>query len=65
MILTCLQEVTPETRVAISPAAVKAYCQMGYQIICESGLGLGADFSDGDYLQNGGTLLTSQKKILA
>lgn len=65
MILTCLQERTPETRVAISPAVVKAYLHMGYQVICESGLGESSGFSDADYLENGALVLSSRKKILS
>jgi alanine dehydrogenase len=45
-----------EFRVGLSPASVRVLCDNGHQVFVETGAGLGAGFSDEDYVTAGGTI---------
>lgn len=53
-----------ENRVALVPESVKKLVAAGNEIFVESGAGLLAGASDGDYEQAGAVILTSQKELL-
>jgi NAD(P) transhydrogenase subunit alpha len=53
MMIACLLENAPETRVAITPSSAKRYLEWGFEVAIEKGAGVKAGFSDADYLQLG------------
>ncbi len=64
MIIAALREGGNETRVAITPAAVKHYTQLGYSVTCESNAGIASGFSDEDYQQAGASIVKDRKSLL-
>ncbi len=64
MIIAAWQEPTPETRVAITPTAVKHYLKLGFDVICEQDAGKLSGFSNDDYAQAGATLVKNKKNLL-
>ncbi|PAA90481.1 hypothetical protein BOX15_Mlig031306g1, partial [Macrostomum lignano] len=46
-----------ERRVALSPAAVQLLSKKGFRINVEKGAGVGAEFLDGDFQQNGASIV--------
>ena len=66
MIITALNEKnTNETRVAITPNAVKHYLKLGFEVICEKNAGQAAGFSDADYEAVGASIESNRKSLLA
>lgn len=63
MIITALREGN-ETRVAITPAAVKQYLKLGFEVLCEHNLGKFSGFSDASYEQAGARILKDRKALL-
>lgn len=63
MNIAALREGGNETRVAITPQAVKHYTKLGFQIIIEQGAGLAAGFHDTLYLDVGAKIDTDRTKI--
>ena len=63
MIIAAMNE-NGETRVAITPNAVKHYLKLGLEVVCEKGAGLASGFSDADYEQAGASIVASQKSVL-
>ena len=47
-----------EFRVGLTPVSVRACTEASHQVFIETGAGLGAGFSDNDYLQAGGHILS-------
>lgn len=65
MIIAAMREPGPETRVAITPNAVKHYIKQGFDVSCESQAGLLSGFSDKDYEQAGATIIKDKKSLLS
>ena len=54
MIIGALKETKyQETRVAIIPETVVKYKKLGYEVMVETGLGLGSGFNDDEYIKSG------------
>jgi NAD(P) transhydrogenase subunit alpha len=54
-----------ETRVAITPDAVKKYASQGLSVVIESGAGVSAAVPDADYLAAGATIAPSAEAVLS
>jgi NAD(P) transhydrogenase subunit alpha len=63
MTIAVLKEISPETRVALTPETVHKLTQISVNILIEQGAGESANFPDSDYLQAGGIIVT-RKEIL-
>jgi NAD(P) transhydrogenase subunit alpha len=59
------ERVAGETRVAITPDAVKKYADMGLSVVIETGAGLGSSIPDADYAAAGAKIARSAKDALA
>ncbi|MDI9818608.1 MULTISPECIES: Re/Si-specific NAD(P)(+) transhydrogenase subunit alpha [unclassified Legionella] len=64
MIISALNESDKDTRVAITPSAVKNYSKMGFEIHFETNAGKASGFSDTDYQQAGATVVNNRKALL-
>ena len=64
MIIAAMQEPDHETRVAITPTAVKHYIKLGLDVACEHNAGQLAGFSDQEYEQAGATIIRNKKLLL-
>lgn len=64
MIIAAMHEPGPETRVAITPTAVKHYIKLGLQVTCEHNAGLLAGFNDQDYEEAGATIIGNRLSLL-
>lgn len=64
MIIAAMHEPAPETRVAITPASVKHYIKMGFEVICEHNAGKLSGYNDTDYEQAGATITKDRKSLL-
>jgi len=53
-----------ENRIPITPAHAKKLCAMGAELVVESGMGLGAGFSDSEYTAAGATISTDRRALL-
>jgi len=59
-------EIKPgEHRVGLTPTAVREYVGHGHGVLVQSGAGLGAGYSDGDYLKAGATLADDAAAVFA
>ncbi len=59
-----MHEANNETRVAITPAAVKNYIKLGYTVNCEHNAGELAGFNDAAYEQAGATIISNRQSLL-
>jgi NAD(P) transhydrogenase subunit alpha len=57
MMIAALKETQHETRVALTPNAVKQYLKLGLTVAIEKDAGLGSGYSDEDYIQAGAAIL--------
>lgn len=65
MIIAALNEnISNETRVAITPNAVKQYLKLGLEVICEKNAGLASGFSDAEYEAAGAKIIPERKELL-
>ena len=64
MIIAAMHEPHDETRVAITPNAVKQYVKLGFEVLCEHNAGLLSGFSDDDYEQVGAKISFDKKSLL-
>lgn len=65
MIIAALNETGEhETRVAITPNAVKHYLKLGFEILCEKDAGKASGFSDADYEAAGASISPDRKTLL-
>ncbi len=64
MIIAAMHESNSETRVAITPASVKQYIKLGFEVICEHEAGKLSGFSDSDYEQAGAVIFKDRKSLL-
>jgi NAD(P) transhydrogenase subunit alpha len=64
MIIAALNESKNDTRVAITPNAVKHYLKLGLEVACETNAGRASGFSDTDYQQVNATVATDRKELL-
>lgn len=64
MIIAALNERPLDSRVAITPSAIKLYKKIGLDVYCESQAGQLAGFSNDDYHQAGATLLDARRELL-
>ncbi|MBE9032895.1 alanine dehydrogenase, partial [filamentous cyanobacterium LEGE 11480] len=48
-----------EFRVGLSPSSVQALIEQGHRVCIETQAGVGSGFSDADYRQAGGTIVTT------
>lgn len=64
MIIAALNESKNDTRVAITPNAVKHYLKLGLEVACEADAGKASGFSDADYQQAGATIIADRKELL-
>lgn len=64
MIISALAELPPETRVSITPSAVKKYLKLGFEVSIEKGAGAAAGFDDKAYEIAGAAVITDSKIIL-
>jgi len=53
-----------ETRVCLTPEAVEVLRSYGHEVIIESGAGKAAHYSDSDYSECGGILVTDRHKVM-
>eukprot|EP00824_Muranothrix_gubernata_P021414 TRINITY_DN460_c0_g1_i2.p1 TRINITY_DN460_c0_g1~~TRINITY_DN460_c0_g1_i2.p1 ORF type:complete len:1087 (-),score=264.33 TRINITY_DN460_c0_g1_i2:222-3125(-) len=59
-----VKEVTPrERRVAITPGLVKRFRKQGFEVLVESGAGVGCKFSDETYKLEGATIVPSAREV--
>jgi len=63
MIIATLNESPQESRVAITPNAVKQYEKMGLSVLCETNAGKASGFSDKDYLAVGAKIALTRKEL--
>lgn len=64
MIIGILKEtLTGESRVAMTPANVKALCDRGCEVLVQSGAGEAADYNDADYRESGAEVLSDRDDI--
>lgn len=64
MIIAALNENSSnETRVAITPNAIKHYLKLGLEVVCEKNAGQASGFSDADY-ESAGAKIDSRKSVL-
>lgn len=64
MIIGCVKEIkNNEFRVGLTPLSALAYVQHGHTVLIEKGAGIGAGFSDEDYLEFGIILKETAKEI--
>ncbi|MDW8106194.1 MAG: Re/Si-specific NAD(P)(+) transhydrogenase subunit alpha [Armatimonadota bacterium] len=65
MKLGVLQETYPnERRVALIPALVASYAKLGYEVLVQSGAGIGAHHTDEAYQSVGATVLPTRQAVL-
>ncbi|ASQ46302.1 Re/Si-specific NAD(P)(+) transhydrogenase subunit alpha [Legionella clemsonensis] len=64
MMISALNESNSDTRVAITPNAVKHYLKMGLDVTIESNAGLASGFSDANYQEAGATIVNDRKIML-
>lgn len=64
MMISALREDNPETRVAITPNAVKQYTKLGIDVSIEKQAGQLSGFSDDSYEKAGATIISSRKALL-
>lgn len=64
MIIAALNEGSKDTRVAITPNAVKHYLKLGFEVACEKNAGKAAGFSDAAYEQAGASIVSTKKALL-
>lgn len=64
MIVGCVKEIKRhEYRVGLTPYCVEAYIRAGHRVLIESGAGLGASFTDKDYVSKGAEIVNSAKLV--
>jgi H+-translocating NAD(P) transhydrogenase subunit alpha len=63
MTIAVLKEISPETRVALTPEIVQKLTQSRVNVLIEQGAGENAHFPDSSYLQSGGKLV-NRKELL-
>ena len=63
MTIAVLKEISPETRVALTPETVHKLAQTRINVIVEQGAGESAHFRDSDYVQSGAIMLTRNEII--
>ncbi len=64
MMIATWMEKGNETRVAITPQAVKNYIKAGFTVAIEKGAGVQAGFSDQQYEQAGAQIISGKKTLL-
>lgn len=64
MIIAAMHESAPETRVAITPASVKQYIKMGFEVVCEHNAGKLSGFSDNEYEQAGASISKTKAPLI-
>lgn len=64
MIIATLNEHPEDTRVAITPNAIKQYNKLGLQVFCEENAGLESGFIDEDYRQAGAIVMSDRAALL-
>ncbi|OCH97375.1 NAD(P) transhydrogenase subunit alpha [Legionella jamestowniensis] len=65
MMISALNESNTDTRVAITPNAVKHYLKMGLDVAIETNAGLASGFSDAAYQEAGATIVSDRKAMLS
>ena len=66
MIIGTVREIkNHEYRVGLTPDNVKDYIRNGHQVIVETNAGLGANFTDQDYIDAGATIIDNPKDVFA
>ncbi len=63
MTIAVLKEISPETRVALTPETVQKLTQLSVKVLIEQGAGEKAHFRDPDYIQSGAEVV-SRNEIL-
>ncbi|WP_133127219.1 Re/Si-specific NAD(P)(+) transhydrogenase subunit alpha [Legionella nagasakiensis] len=64
MIIAAMHEGGNETRVAITPAAVKRYIKLGFEVLCEQNAGKASGFSNQEYEAAGAEIIHDKKTLL-
>lgn len=64
MIIAALNESPNDTRVAITPNALKHYIKLGFDVVLEANAGAAAGFSDKDYQQANARIIDDRKEVL-
>lgn len=64
MIIAALNESPHDTRVAITPNAIKHYQKLELQIYCEKGAGAKAGFLDAQYEEQGAKIISDRSELL-
>ncbi len=64
MIVGCPKEIKPqEFRVGLTPAAVHELASHGHDVLIETAAGMGAGFSDDDYVAAGATIIATAAEV--
>lgn len=58
-------DVAQESRVALTPDAVKKLCRLGFEVVIQSGAGLAAYYSDDSYQAAGAVIADSAAQVIA
>ncbi|MBL6863783.1 MAG: Re/Si-specific NAD(P)(+) transhydrogenase subunit alpha [Rhodospirillales bacterium] len=56
--------IADEMRLAISPDSIKKYMNMGFDVVVETGAGIGASFNDKRLSEAGATIASDQQKMI-
>jgi H+-translocating NAD(P) transhydrogenase subunit alpha len=64
MIIAALNESPNDSRVAITPNAVKHYIKLGFEVICEENAGLASGFLNSDYEQAHAKIISNRQELL-
>ena len=65
MKISALKEIHPgETRAPLTPASVAKLTKLGAEVEVESGIGVGAGFSDDEYAKNGAVISHDRRNLL-
>ncbi|MBW2942403.1 NAD(P) transhydrogenase subunit alpha [Zhongshania aquimaris] len=66
MLIAVPTEVAPgERRVALIPDSIKKLCHLGAEVSIETGAGVGAGFSDADYVDAGANIATDRQSLFS
>ncbi|MES2846004.1 MAG: alanine dehydrogenase [Pseudomonadota bacterium] len=66
MKIGCPKEIKPqEFRVGMTPNAVREAVVHGHDVVVETGAGIGAGFTDADYIAAGATILSTAEEVFA
>lgn len=64
MVIGCVKEIKKyESRVGLTPSAVKEYVNAGHKVLIETKAGESSGFLDADYIKAGALIIDSAKDV--